>query len=92
VKERDITGLKYFQQLLPLFDRLHGVGCRRGKYRGGSTGPGTDGLLRIATNLPGTAAERWSVPAEIIAEIYRHRWTIEIFFRFFKHVLGCRQL
>jgi hypothetical protein len=57
----------------------------RGKYRGGSTGPGSDGILRIATNL-------LDVPAEIIGLIYRYRWTIEIFFRFFKHVLGCRHL
>jgi hypothetical protein len=57
----------------------------RGKYRGGSTGSGSDGILRIATNL-------LDVPAEIIALIYRFRWIIEIFFRFFKHVLGCRHL
>lgn len=57
----------------------------RGKYRGGSTGPGSDGILRIATNL-------LDVPAEVIALIYIYRWTIEIFFRFFKHVLGCRHL
>jgi len=55
----------------------------RGKYRGGSTGPSSDGLLRIATNL-------LDVPAEVTALVYRHRWSIEIFFRFFKHVLGCR--
>ena len=24
--------------------------------------------------------------------LYRYRWTIEIFFRFFKHTLGCRSL
>lgn len=58
---------------------------KRGKYRGGSTGAGSDGFLRIATNL-------MDVPAEIIAEIYRHRWLIEVFFRFFKHILGCRHL
>jgi DDE family transposase len=57
----------------------------RGKYKGGSTGPGSDGILRIATNL-------LDVPAEVIALVYLHRWTIEIFFRFFKHVLGCRHL
>ncbi len=57
----------------------------RGKYRGGSTGPSSDGILRIATNL-------LDVPAEVIALIYIYRWTIEIFFRFFKHVLGCRHL
>jgi IS4 transposase len=26
------------------------------------------------------------LPAWIIALIYRYRWTIEIFFRFFRHV------
>jgi hypothetical protein len=58
---------------------------RRGGRHGGGAAPSTDGLLRIATNL-------LDVPAELIAEIYRHRWTIELFFRFFKHVLGCRHL
>lgn len=58
---------------------------KRSKYKGGSTGPGSDGVLRIATNL-------LDVPAEIIGLIFRYRWTIEIFFRFFKHVLGCRHL
>ena len=54
--------------------------------RKGNTGAGpSDGVLRIATNL-------LDVPAEIIAELYRHRYTIEIFFRFFKHILGCRHL
>jgi DDE family transposase len=57
----------------------------RSKYRGGSTGPGSDGILRIATNL-------LDVPAQIIALVYVERWTIEIFFRFFKHILGCRHL
>jgi len=54
--------------------------------RKGNTGAGpSDGLLRIATNL-------LDVPAEIIALLYRYRYTIELFFRFFKHLLGCRHL
>lgn len=54
--------------------------------RKGNTGAGpSDGLLRIATDL-------LDVPAEIIALLYRYRYTIELFFRFFKHVLGCRHL
>lgn len=57
----------------------------RSKYRGGSTGVDSDGFLRLATNL-------LTVPAEIIALIYQYRWTIEIFFRMFKHMLGCRHL
>ena len=44
---------------------------KRGKHRGGSTGPGSDGILRIATNL-------LDAPAETIAVLYEHRWTIEI--------------
>jgi hypothetical protein len=38
----------------------------RGKTAGGKTGPPSDGILRIATNL-------LEVPAEIIAEVYKHR-------------------
>ena len=57
----------------------------RGKIGGGSTGPESDGVLRIGTNL-------LDVPAEIISLLYRYRWTIEIFFRFFKQILGCRHL
>ena len=53
--------------------------------RGGAAGPASSGLLLIATNL-------LDLPAWIIGLIYRYRWTIEIFFRFFKHVLGCRHL
>lgn len=57
----------------------------RGTYKGSSTGVNSDGILRIATNL-------LDVPADIIALLFSHRWAIEIFFRFFKHMLGCRKL
>lgn len=54
--------------------------------RKGNTGAGpSDGVLRIATHLI-------DVPAEIIALLYRHRYTIELFFRFFKQTLGCSHL
>lgn len=58
---------------------------KRGGRKGGTAGPSSDGVLRIATNL-------LDVPAEVVADIYKYRWTIELFFRFFKHVLGCRRL
>ena len=58
---------------------------KRGKTGGGSSGPASNGLLLIAT-------DRLDLPAWIIALLYRYRWTIETFFRFFKHVLGCRHL
>jgi hypothetical protein len=42
-------------------------------HRKGNTGAGpSDGMLRIATNL-------LDPPAEIIAELYRERWTIEVY-------------
>jgi hypothetical protein len=58
---------------------------KRGKQGGGTAGPRSDGTLRLATN-------RLDVPADVIAFIYRRRWLIEIFFRFLKHILGCRHL
>jgi hypothetical protein len=58
----------------------------KGKRHGaGQTGPTSDGTLRIATDL-------LDVPAHIIAFLYEYRWTIEVFFRFFKQTLGCRHL
>jgi hypothetical protein len=58
----------------------------KGKRHGvGQTGPTSDGTLRIVTDL-------LDVPASIIAFLYAYRWTIEVFFRFFKQILGCRHL
>jgi hypothetical protein len=59
--------------------------AKRGGRKGKTAGPASRGRLLIATNL-------MDVPAEIIALIYQHRWLIELFFRFFKHVLGCKHL
>ena len=58
---------------------------KRGKFRGGCQGPASNGEMILATNL-------LDLPAWIIGLLYHYRWTIEIFFRFFKHVLGCRHL
>ena len=32
------------------------------------------------------------LPAEQIVKLYEHRWQVELFFRFLKHVLNCNQL
>jgi hypothetical protein len=36
--------------------------------------------------------DRLDLDAELVALAYRYRWTIELFFRWFKCVLGCRHL
>jgi hypothetical protein len=38
------------------------------------------------------ATDRLDLPAELVALAYRWRWTIELFFRWFKCILGCRHL
>jgi hypothetical protein len=58
---------------------------KRGGRKGGSAGRPSDGVWRIVTNL-------LDVPAEIIADIFKHRWTTETFFRMFKHILDCQNL
>jgi hypothetical protein len=73
-------------RLITIQCKPHRKAGRSQRYsRKGSTGPACDGVLRLVTNL-------LDVPAEIIALLYLYRWTIEIFFRFFKQVLGCRHL
>lgn len=53
--------------------------------RKGHAGPSQGESVLVATDI-------LDAPAEVIALIYQHRWAIETFFRFFKHVLGCRHL
>jgi hypothetical protein len=73
-------------RLITIQCKPHRKAGRSQRYsRAGSTGPACDGVLRLVTNL-------LDVPAEIIALLYHYRWTIEIFFRFFKQILGCRHL
>ena len=45
----------------------------------------SDGKIYLLSNL-------LEEPAELIALIYRYRWTIELFFRLLKQILGCRHL
>lgn len=55
------------------------------KKKNASGGPSSDGYLRIVTN-------NLDIPAYIVAELYLLRWTIEIYFRMIKQLLGCRHL
>jgi hypothetical protein len=68
--------------------RLVEIKCTPHQKRGGR--PGQGGPCRGESML--IATDLLDVPVETIALIYKHRWTIETFFRFFKHVLGCRHL
>jgi hypothetical protein len=36
--------------------------------------------------------DRLDLPAEYVALGYKYRWTVELFFRWFKQILGCRHL
>ena len=67
--------------------RVVEVTCTPHRKRGhtGRGGPEQSETLAIATDL-------MEVAADVIALIFQYRWTIEIFFRFYKHVLGCRHL
>jgi len=50
---------------------------------------------RPNTGVPKTmiiATNRMDLPADVIALVYQRRWQVELFFRFFKQVLGCRHL
>lgn len=55
------------------------------KAKNGQSGPSSDGYLRIVTN-------NLDVPAWLIAALYELRWTIELYFRIIKQLLGCRHL
>jgi hypothetical protein len=77
---------KTIQQLsVPV--RLIAIKCtpHKKRYKVGRGGPEQGETLLIATDL-------FDLDADVIALIFKHRWAVEIFFRFFKHVLGCRHL
>jgi hypothetical protein len=68
--------------------RIIEIECKPHRKSTGHTGrggPEQDDTILIATDM-------LDVPAEVVALIYKHRWAVETFFRFFKHVLGCRHL
>ncbi|MGN6368650.1 MAG: IS4 family transposase [Phycisphaerae bacterium] len=68
--------------------RVIRIACKPHHKRGvktGRGGPGQGDFLLIATDLV-------DLPAEVIGLVFRLRWTVELFFRFFKYLLGCRHL
>ncbi len=67
--------------------RLISIKCtpHKKRYKISRGGPQQGETLLIATDI-------FDLDADVIALIFKHRWAVEIFFRFFKHVLGCRHL
>jgi len=67
--------------------RLIAIKCtpHKKRYKIGRGGPEQGETLLIATDL-------FDLEADVIALIFKHRWAVETFFNFFKHVLGCRHL
>lgn len=67
--------------------RLIAVKCtpHKNSHRNGRGGPEQGEYLLIAT-------DRFDLDADVVALIFKHRWMVETFFNFFKHVLGCRHL
>jgi hypothetical protein len=57
----------------------------RKAHKNGRGGPEQGDTILIATDMMDLTAEQ-------VALVFKSRWQIEIFFRFFKHVLGCRHL
>jgi hypothetical protein len=55
------------------------------RHHTGRGGPEQSETIVIASDLV-------DVDSEIIALAFRYRWTIETFFNFYKHILGCRHL
>jgi hypothetical protein len=67
--------------------RIVQVECRphRKPHKTGRGGPEQGDTILLVTDL-------LEVPAEGVGMLYEHRWQIEIFFRMFKHLPGCRHL
>ncbi len=75
------------KEQLPVPVRLIAIKCtpHKKRYKIGRGGPEQGQMLLIATDM-------FDLEADVIGVIFKHRWAVEIFFRFFKHVLGCRHL
>ncbi len=76
--------LLVIKSTLPPPHNLHPV-RKRGKHKAYEAGVSREQELILVT-------DRLDLSAEIIALLYRYRWQIELFFRWFKCVLGSKHL
>ncbi|MCJ7484194.1 MAG: IS4 family transposase [Thermodesulfovibrionales bacterium] len=67
--------------------RMVAIKCepRKKRYNSDFNGPEQGETILVVTN-------KVDLDADVIGLIFQNRWAIEIFFRFFKHILGCRHL
>ncbi|MCP4710910.1 MAG: transposase, partial [Planctomycetes bacterium] len=75
------------RKLLSVPVRLIAIKCTPHikRYKIGRGGPAQGETILVAT-------DRFDLDADVIALIFKHRWAVETFFNFFKHILGCRHL
>src|SRR5690625_4249470 len=80
-------GCRHRKKIIKKPVRLIKISCKPySRKEHGSRGGHEQGeYLLVVTNL-------MDLEANVIGLIYEKRWTIELFFRFFKHVLGCNHL
>jgi len=73
----------YLRQLV----RIVEIECtpHRKSSKTGRGGPQQGDTILLVT-------DEMDLPPEVISLIYRHRWLVELFFRAFKHTLGCDHL
>jgi hypothetical protein len=76
-----IEGLDHPTRLIIVKADVH---MKQVKRKPGVYVPSSGQLLILTSDL--------EIEAELISLIYRYRWTIEVFFKFFKGLLGCRHL
>jgi hypothetical protein len=76
-----IEGLSHPTRLVIVEADVH---MKRVKRKPGLFVPSSGQMLLLTNDL--------ETQPELISLIYRYRWTIEVFFKFFKGLLGCRHL
>lgn len=79
-----VAATRHLVRVVEITCRPYRKECGR-KTKYDRSGPCSSETLLVAT-------DRMDLSADVIALIYKRRWQIEVFFRFFKHVLGCRHL
>jgi hypothetical protein len=78
------TATRHLIRVIEIKCRPYQKECGR-KTKYDRSGPCSGETLLVAT-------DRIDLSADVVALIYKRRWQIEVFFRFFKHILGCRHL